>query len=65
MFAEFDKRGLWRLLDEVIANQSPDNLDELENLLIYRCQKRMKQQELIKGLTCYHWWAKTRDVIYN
>ncbi len=56
---------LWPLLDEVIANQSPDNLDELENLLIYRCQKLMKQQELIKGLTCYHWWPKTRDVIYN
>jgi hypothetical protein len=30
-------------LDEVIANQSPENLDELEDLLIYRCQKLMKQ----------------------
>ncbi|WP_330202443.1 hypothetical protein [Cyanobacterium sp. Dongsha4] len=52
-------------MDEVIANQSPDNLDKLENLLIYRCQKLMKQKELIKGLTCYHWWPKTGDVIYN
>jgi hypothetical protein len=56
---------LWPLLDEVIANQSPENLDELEDLLVYRCQKLMKQPELIKGLTCYHWWPKTRDFIYN
>jgi transposase len=56
---------LWPLLNEVIANQAPENLDELEDLLVYRCQKLMKQQELIKGLTCYHWWPKTRDFIYN
>ena len=52
-------------LDEVIANQSPNNLDRLEDLLVYRCQKLMKQQELRQGLTCDHWWPKTRAFISN
>lgn len=56
---------LWPLIDEGVANQSPDRIEELEELLIYRCQQLMKQQELIQGLSCYHWWPKTRDFIYN
>jgi hypothetical protein len=53
------------LVDEVVANNTPQDLNELEELLIYRCQKLMQQHELISGLTCYHWWPKTREVIYN
>ena len=56
---------LWPLINEVVANESPLNLEQLENLLVYRCQQLMKQQKLIQGLTCYHWWPKTRDFIYN
>ena len=37
----------------------------LEQLLVYRCQKLMKEHQLIRGLTCYHWWPKTREVVYN
>ena len=43
------------------ANHSPENLDELENLLIYRCQKIMEQQEFVRGLTYFHWWPQTRN----
>lgn len=56
---------LWPLLNEVIANKSVDNLEQLEDLLVYRCQRLMKERELIRGLTYYHWWPKTRELIYK
>ena len=46
---------LWPLTNEVIANNNPHNLKELEELLIFRCRKLLQQQELIRGITCYHW----------
>jgi transposase len=51
---------LWPLTNEVVANNSPQSLDELEELLIVRCQKLLRQQDLISGLTCFHWWPLTR-----
>jgi transposase len=51
---------LWPLTNEVVANFSPACLDQLEELLVYRCQELMKQHDLIQGLTCYYWWPKTR-----
>jgi hypothetical protein len=48
------------LTNEVVANFSPASLDELEELLVDRCQVLMKQHDLIQGLTCYYWWSKTR-----
>lgn len=51
---------LWPLTNEVVANYSPCSLSELEDLLVVRCQKLLQQQELVKGLTCYHWWPRTR-----
>ena len=54
-------RRLWPLTNEVVANCSPQNLDELEELLVYRCQQLLGQQDLIRGLTCFHWWPRTRQ----
>ena len=51
---------LWPLTNEIVANHSPKNLDELEDLLVYRCQQLLRQQDLIGGLTCFEWWPKTR-----
>ncbi len=51
---------LWPLTNEIVANHSPHNLDELEELLVYRCQQLLEQHDLIRGLTCYHWWPMTR-----
>jgi hypothetical protein len=53
-------KRLWPLTNEAIANHSLLNLEELENLLIYRCHKIMQQHRLVQELTCFHWWAKTR-----
>jgi transposase len=50
---------LWPLTNEARATHSLLNLEELENLLIYRCHKIMEQHRLVQGLTCFHWWHKT------
>ncbi len=59
---------LWPLTNEVVANHSPRaakrissrSLSELEELLVFRCQRLLRQQDLVRGLTCYHWWPTTR-----
>ena len=49
---------LWPMVDEPIANQSFETLDDLEEVLFYRCQSLLQQQHLIQGLTGFHWWIK-------
>ncbi len=51
---------LWPKTNEIVSNSSPRSLEELENLLIFRCQQLLQQQDLISGLTCYHWCPLTR-----
>ena len=51
---------LWPLTNEVVANESPQSIEDLEELLMFRCRKLLEQQDLVKGLTCYHWWPMTR-----
>jgi transposase len=47
---------LWPIIDEPIANRSFESLDELEDVLIHRCQQILRQQTLVHGLTQFHWW---------
>jgi transposase len=47
---------LWPLINEPIANRSFQSLDELEDVLFYRCQRLLQLQQLIRGLTFFHWW---------
>ncbi len=47
---------LWPLVNEPLANQSFKTIAEVEELVYQRCQRLFKQQELIRGLTAYHWW---------
>ena len=47
---------LWPLTNEPIANRSFESLDELEVVLFERCRRLLQQQELIRGLTFFHWW---------
>ena len=46
------------MVDEPIANQSFDTLDDLESVLFHRCQSLLQMQDLIQGLTGFHWWTK-------
>ncbi|MDJ0705463.1 MAG: hypothetical protein QNJ46_19460, partial [Leptolyngbyaceae cyanobacterium MO_188.B28] len=47
---------LWPLVNEPLANQSFKTIAEVEELVYQRCRRLFKQQELIRGLTAYHWW---------
>ena len=49
---------LWTLVDQPIANQFFKTLDELEQVLFHRCQSLLQQQDLIQGLTSFHWWIQ-------
>jgi hypothetical protein len=46
------------LVDEPITNRSFETLDDLEEVLFERCQCLLQQQDLIRGLTGFHWWIK-------
>ncbi len=47
---------LWPLLNEPLVNQAFDSIEEVEELVYQRCQRLLRQQELIRGLTLYHWF---------
>lgn len=49
---------LWPVTNEPIANHTFKNLDELEELLFHRCRELLKQQDLIRRLTNFHWWPQ-------
>ncbi len=49
---------LWPLVNEPLANQAFETLDEVEELVAQRCRRLLLQQQLIRGLTFYHWWPK-------
>lgn len=53
---------LWNLTDEPLANKSFENLDELESVLIERCQILETMTSEIKALTNYHWWPDTASI---
>lgn len=38
-----------------IANRSFETLNNLEEVLFHRCQSLCQQQDLIRGLTGFHW----------
>lgn len=52
---------LWPLLNEAVANQAFQDIDELEVRLVHRCNALRKQNQRIKKITRYHWWPKDRN----
>jgi hypothetical protein len=47
---------LWPLLNEGLANRPFARLGTLERAMVRRCRQVVGQQELIRRLTCSHWW---------
>ena len=47
---------LWPLVNEVLANQVFDSIQELEKLVEQRCRNLLAQTDLIRGITFFHWW---------
>ena len=51
---------LWGLVDEPVANRAFADLDELEGVLVRRCQQLERQRRRVKARTRYHWWPRER-----
>lgn len=49
---------LWPLVDEPLANEAFETIVDVEELVIQRCRRLLQQQQLIQGLTFYHWWPE-------
>lgn len=47
---------LWPLVDEPVANRSFADLDELEAVLVARCQTLRADPATVKAHTRFHWW---------
>lgn len=47
---------LWSIVDEPIANRTFEKIEDLEQSLYDRCRVLLKQCDLIRGLTNFHWW---------
>lgn len=46
---------LWTLVDEPLVNEYFETIDEIEELLISRCNVLSEMKSEIKNLTNYHW----------
>jgi transposase len=49
---------LWPLVNEVLANQAFEGIDQVEDLVEQRCRALLNQKELIRRITSYHWWPQ-------
>jgi hypothetical protein len=47
---------LWELVDEPLVNRSFSALDELEAVLVQRCQTMMQMHDDIRARTNFYWW---------
>lgn len=57
---------LWPLIDEPVANRTFADLDELEAVLVDRCQALRADPDRIKAHTHFHWWpAEPPGAILN
>ncbi len=52
---------LWVLVDEPLVNAAFETITEIEELVYQRCLRLLKQQQLIRGLTFYHWWPEVES----
>ncbi|MBW4573941.1 MAG: hypothetical protein KME08_01500 [Aphanothece sp. CMT-3BRIN-NPC111] len=47
---------LWKLVDEPLANNYFETIDELETILVERCRFLQQHMQVeIRNLTNYHW----------
>ena len=49
---------LWPLLDEAIMNRVFDTLENLKEVMCERCRQLIKQPEILRALTQFHWWPQ-------
>lgn len=49
---------LWSLVDQPLVNRCFDTLDAVWKVVKRQCAALIKQTDLIRGLTCFHWWPQ-------
>ena len=49
---------LWPFLRESVANKAPDNIEQLEQMLVTRCRQLDQQPHVIQSATRFHWWPQ-------
>lgn len=42
------------------VNQAFNSIVEVEEIVFQRCRRLLNQQQLIRGLTFYHWFPKIK-----
>lgn len=52
---------LWPISNEPLANRSFKSIRDLEEVLAQRCREMAHMEDLVRGLTFYHWWPSTRS----
>jgi hypothetical protein len=48
------------LVNEPLVNQAFNSIVEVEEIVFQRCCRLLSQQELIRGLTFYHWFPEIK-----
>lgn len=51
---------LWSLVDEVVANRTFADIEELEDVLVDRCRTLRTNRRRVRGHTRFHWWPRER-----
>jgi transposase len=49
---------LWPLTNETLANRLFEEIEELKEALVERCEQLLEQTETIRDLTNYHRWPQ-------
>jgi len=49
---------LWPVLDEAIINRVFDTLENLKEVVCERCRQLIKQPDILRALTQFHWWPQ-------
>ena len=47
---------LWPILDEALINRVFETIEELEEAISQRCRELIKQPQMLKAFTQFHWW---------
>ncbi|WP_364302975.1 transposase [Moorena sp. SIO4A5] len=54
---------LWPLLDQALINRVFETIEALEEAIFQRCRQLIKQPQILRRLTQFHWWPSLTTCI--
>jgi hypothetical protein len=51
---------LWQFVDEPLANECFDTIEDLDEAVGERCVALAEQRDMIRDSTLFHWWPRPR-----